>query len=909
MVERLSEEERKIINQNWNSIKEKVLMYSSAEINVEELNLNIKAEKDNDDIILAIEKKDEATILISVSINAKIMTFKYQNEDKKIEKQELIYESSSIIYFVNHFKMQHPIFKKKEENEILNKSVNEENAEEIFDNPEINEIIDDRFESYISKEDFFKFKKAQEEISDYYDQYSLKGYKTIAELITQKTKKKILGSEGRNNLIKFLENLYMIKEKIIVLAGSQKIGITFSLLKIVKYYSILYLDINTLYKLEKSEKRKYIFNRIINLFRDYDKYYKFVNDNILTLQGYDNILLIFEEIISKISKKSGKIIIIVDNYDDNFVGEKKLSSEFLDKIYSIIQDTSTKILFIGRGNFISNLLIDFFYNKSNIKKYIYFKYFTTLVLNIENIIHDYYKENKMNEIDLYYKENKENNIESIIPNLIIIKNMSNIIGENFRSNFPFHFFHFSQDQNKNLKIEYQFNDLLDLNNIKLREYMAKLNNITLCYEKTSPSVKGFLFEELVVSILMNNKSGFKNLNFPQNNIIEVESIYDMKNINTINNLENGPILIIQQKNGEVFDFGIIIDYNGLNCFIGGQIGLNKTNKEISEYQQKIYLSHNIILNNLKILTGRIIKELKFIIILNKEWQKNLKEEYDKKYKKIIKYDKKINEKKQPTAFEKEESKKMKKEMSYFNSQYGMKCCENWNISYLLFSDKDLCFYKDDKKIESFNFNEIKSFQTGFELFCIKEYNLIPYTINDPILSEKEKSQFLNKLKEMYSDVKDIKINFKINGKINLLPATPENYGILSVYNDIKIFTYYDGKFSIFVFKDDKVSKFDNFENINNNSFENDEYLERYFIELIYDDEDEINIKEETDKNEKGKENFGIEIDEEKENNKIFEEDKPLKKKVNQIKKQQKNNTYLNHFKYLQNKRLRDNKEN
>ena len=326
MVERLSEEERNIINQNWNSIKEKVLMYSSAEINVEKLNLNIKAKKDNDNIIVAIEKKDEATVLINVSINAKIMTFKYKNEDKKIEKQELIYKSSSIIYFVNHFKMQHPIFKKKEENEILNKSVNEENAEEIFDNPEINEIIDDRFESYISKEDFFKFKKAQKEISDYYDQYSLKGYKTIAELITQKTKKKILGSEGRNNLIKFLENLYMIKEKIIVLAGSQ----------IVQDYSILYLDINTLYKREKSEKRKYIFNRIINLFRDYDKYYKFVNDNILTLQGYDNILLIFEEIISEISKKLEKIIIIVDNYDDNFVGEKKLSSEFLDKIYHIL---------------------------------------------------------------------------------------------------------------------------------------------------------------------------------------------------------------------------------------------------------------------------------------------------------------------------------------------------------------------------------------------------------------------------------------------------------------------------------------------------------------------------------------------------------------------------------------------
>jgi hypothetical protein len=50
-------------------------------------------------------------------------------------------------------------------------------------------------------------------------------------------------SEGRNNLIEFLRSLNLIKEKIIILAGTQKIGITFSILKIVKYYSILYLDL------------------------------------------------------------------------------------------------------------------------------------------------------------------------------------------------------------------------------------------------------------------------------------------------------------------------------------------------------------------------------------------------------------------------------------------------------------------------------------------------------------------------------------------------------------------------------------------------------------------------------------------------------------------------------------------
>ena len=129
---------------------------------------------------------------------------------------------------------------------------------------------------------------------------------------------------------------------------------------------------------------------------------------------------------------------------------------------------------------------------------------------------------------------------------------------------------------------------------------------------------------------------------------------------------------------------------------------------------------------------------------------------------------------------------MKKDISYFNSQYGIKCCQKWNISYFLFSDEDLSFYIDEEKIEHFGFNNIISFKTGFELFCIKEYNLIPYVDENPILKEKEKQEFIKILKESYSDIRDIKINFKINGKINILPATPENYGILSIYNEIKI---------------------------------------------------------------------------------------------------------------------------
>ena len=137
------------------------------------------------------------------------------------------------------------------------------------------------------------------------------------------------------------------------------------------------------------------------------------------------------------------------------------------------------------------------------------------------------------------------------------------------------------------------------------------------------------------------------------------------------------------------------------------------------------MSHERIINNINILTGRNISELKFLIILNKEWQESLQKEYEQKYLEMTQFKKNISEKKQLSNYENEEIKKYQKYISYYNSQYGINSCNNFNISYLLFSENDFCFYKDGQKVESFNIQEIKSIKNGFELFCIKEYNLIP----------------------------------------------------------------------------------------------------------------------------------------------------------------------------------------
>ena len=96
----------------------------------------------------------------------------------------------------------------------------------------------------------------------------------------------------------------------------------------------------------------------------------------------------------------------------------------------------------------------------------------------------------------------------------------------------------------------------------------------------------------------------------------------------------------------------------------------------------------------------------------------------------------------------------------------------------------------------------------------------------------------------------------------MLAPTPENYGILSIYKENKVFTYFDEKFTFFVFKNNKVIKYENLANIIKFPFENDEFIERYFVEFIYEDDDGNNIKDEKDKN-----NTEITIDEEDEKKK------------------------------------------
>ena len=843
-LEDISDEDRDIIRDNWKTIKDEV--EKSGEYENTFGKLKIYAINNNNNVRVILKK--ELNISISIDKNAKIINFKYEKNDKTLERKELIYRPNDINYFTQYYNMEHPVYSKNNSKDndmdIPNISVDDENSDIIFEDPNIIEIFDDRLNAYINEEKFKEFyNKERKKVSDYYDDvFSNNEYSKMI------SNDKFLSNKKRNDLYNDLNDFSRKANKITFLIGAQKIGMTLTFRYYLRDSRTLYINFEDLYKLKKtSHKRKYIYYMICNLFKNYKEYSDFINKYIFEIKGYNDILNVIKDIVLEIKKnlKDRKINIVLDNYDDNLVETTNISKEYIGNIFTIISNSNIKVIFLGRGLYISNLLIKSFLNPTETEYYISVKYFDSLDLDIENIIHNHNKSKKINEIEKYYSE-RFNNEENIVYNMLLIKNINIIINQLNNTNFPFQFFKF-QKENDTLKINFQFEDIFDSNNRKLKEYIAKLSNFNIFTTINNKVLKGIFLEELIISLFMNNKT-FKNLNFPEENIIEIENIYkyitnvkgDIKDDDIKNKYKEGPILITQKEDGEVFDFGIVLKEQNIDYFIGGQIGINKTSEEINNYVTKLELNENNILTKISKLTGRSIKEFKFLIILNKEVQSDLQTEYDDLYKEVnsMRNNKSIN-------YEKNIFETKNKKLTHINSKFGKYCCKKENITYYLFSTKDFCFYDNDNdnemmKIENLEVNKINSLMKGFQYFLRKEYNLVNIISEKEILSTNEKRLFIDSIKERienFKDLEDLTIEYEIKSKIPLLAGTPWNYAILSNTNSIKVLTYFNNIYIHFVLENNKASVYEQTEgqlfdfDYNDISIQN-----RYFVKFHFGEE-------------------------------------------------------------------------
>jgi len=397
-----------------------------------------------------------------------------------------------------------------------------------------------------------------------------------------------------NEIFSYFKDLYKFRfPKIIIFQDKNDLN-SFQKLVLLNYLyykgkiRYLYLDLNILNKIKNThEKRKYLSFYIARIFYCYDQFKSdfetFVNENLENIK--DEYFI--NNFIDKIIEENNKIIeknytpfyLIIDNIDckNNFhVLEKLINTEETRniRVYGIINiDTN-----FGKNKFIE-LYNKKFYERGKIGynvRYLYSNNYQRI--NIDNL--DKFLINIGNNINIfkdfiqliYYKE-YINECSHIDNNFLMkyIQYLKLIIKE---------------DDNNCLHIE----DIKFKNEEIKKKFIINYKNILLSYsdnyEKISQlfsDVNGLFFEkQLILEILLNKIMNDHHKNFKE---LNVGSIYCMNldlNRIDINEYKNKDIIIIQDnKIGEIYDFGIIVN-NSIKLY---KI-YNKKSKEDLEYLNK-----------------------------------------------------------------------------------------------------------------------------------------------------------------------------------------------------------------------------------------------------------------------------------------------------------------------------------
>jgi hypothetical protein len=150
------------------------------------------------------------------------------------------------------------------------------------------------------------------------------------------------------------------------------------------------------------------------------------------------------------------------------------------------------------------------------------------------------------------------------------------------------------------------------------------------------------------------------------------------------------------------------------------MGINKTQEDISRYITKLQNNEKRVMDTISALTKIEINQFRFLVILSKEEQNEMKKEFDNYYSFVNSIKNKTL-----TNYEKNEYEKRKKKLNHFNSTFGSICCKNSGLAFYLFSIKDFCFYKDNNEIlENLEPQSINIIKKDFYNFCKNEYHLV-----------------------------------------------------------------------------------------------------------------------------------------------------------------------------------------
>jgi hypothetical protein len=303
-----------------------------------------------------------------------------------------------------------------------------------------------------------------------------------------------------------------------------------------------------------------------------------------------------------------------------------------------------------------------------------------------------------------------------------------------------------------------------------------LKTKSIIFKEDNKGKNGIDFEDLIIEQLWNNS--FKFLEFPDNNKLLVEEIFDLKyNKNDISsNLNIKKPIIIRQKNfnGKYYDLLFILNINDKIYAIFIQIGLSKKGKDINNYLKNLIDDEKNYKEGIKTLINHNIDEIGFLLIFNYKHQNDL--------------------------------------LGKNNKSDGVGFCENNDIDFLIYKDFNLFKNVNDiESIKSFEVtkktliyndiddeNEITSEIDSKKNFC----KLYRYNNSEPLypLNEKEKSLIFKYIKNKYDELKFLFSLKNYNEKGRIIPNNSEQINVFKDKEDK--YLYYNEK--IFKITDNKV---------------------------------------------------------------------------------------------------------
>ena len=202
-------------------------------------------------IYIKFEENEEFEMIKDVSKFSRIISFYTEKNNNPYE--EIIFNSSDIMYYINKYEMTHAIYKDEDMNENI--SIKSEDCEKILENTKITKIIDDQLIKEISEVQFNKYQ------SDSFDNLFSANIVYInipeSDISTSIAQNKILYSDEKTKLIKNID-IFMIssRKKIFLIAGPEKIGKTNIILSSLQGKSVLYFNFKVLLDSKSKNKKK-----------------------------------------------------------------------------------------------------------------------------------------------------------------------------------------------------------------------------------------------------------------------------------------------------------------------------------------------------------------------------------------------------------------------------------------------------------------------------------------------------------------------------------------------------------------------------------------------------------------------------------------------------------------------------